>query len=149
MTTTTIKTAEILLNLTAPQNYHNHIDDQVRMALILQRSQKLANKLKLQRQTEQINQRLFQQQFHNLDKNPTDTATIPKPLIPILTAPTMAHLTPIATISPILHEKNPTPNSLPINLVGNSEFKCPFCLVAYRSQAFLNEHMRKEHSVLI
>lgn len=28
-------------------------------------------------------------------------------------------------------------------------FKCPLCSLVYRTQAFLNEHMRKEHSVLI
>ncbi|XP_055530371.1 longitudinals lacking protein, isoforms H/M/V isoform X3 [Wyeomyia smithii] len=28
-------------------------------------------------------------------------------------------------------------------------FKCPLCSLIYRTQAFLNEHMRKEHSVLI
>jgi len=27
--------------------------------------------------------------------------------------------------------------------------RCPLCARVYRSQAFLNEHMRKEHSVLI
>ena len=27
--------------------------------------------------------------------------------------------------------------------------RCPLCSRVYRSQAFLNEHMRKEHSVLI
>lgn len=28
-------------------------------------------------------------------------------------------------------------------------FKCPLCSLVYRTQTFLNEHMRKEHSVLI
>lgn len=28
-------------------------------------------------------------------------------------------------------------------------FKCPLCSLVYRTQAFLNEHMRKEHSILI
>jgi hypothetical protein len=28
-------------------------------------------------------------------------------------------------------------------------FKCPLCSLIYRTQAFLNDHMRKEHSVLI
>lgn len=27
--------------------------------------------------------------------------------------------------------------------------RCPLCSRVYRSQAFLNEHMRKEHSILI
>lgn len=30
-----------------------------------------------------------------------------------------------------------------------SQFKCPLCLHGYRSQTLLNDHMRKEHSVLI
>lgn len=29
------------------------------------------------------------------------------------------------------------------------QFKCPLCLHGYRSQTLLNDHMRKEHSVLI
>lgn len=29
------------------------------------------------------------------------------------------------------------------------KFECPLCNLRYRSQAFLNEHMRKEHSILI
>lgn len=28
-------------------------------------------------------------------------------------------------------------------------FKCPLCSLIYQTQAFLNEHMRREHSVLI
>jgi hypothetical protein len=28
-------------------------------------------------------------------------------------------------------------------------FKCPLCSLIYRTQSFLNDHMRKEHSVLI
>lgn len=28
-------------------------------------------------------------------------------------------------------------------------FSCPLCSLVYRTQAFLNEHMRKEHSILI
>lgn len=28
-------------------------------------------------------------------------------------------------------------------------FKCPLCSLIYRTQTYLNEHMRKEHSVLI
>lgn len=28
-------------------------------------------------------------------------------------------------------------------------FKCPLCSLVYRTQAFLNEHMRNEHSILI
>lgn len=30
-----------------------------------------------------------------------------------------------------------------------SQFKCPLCLHGYRSQTLLNDHMRKQHSVLI
>lgn len=28
-------------------------------------------------------------------------------------------------------------------------FKCPLCSLVYRTQTFLNEHMRNEHSILI
>lgn len=28
-------------------------------------------------------------------------------------------------------------------------FKCPLCTLQYRTQAFLNDHMRNEHSILI
>lgn len=32
---------------------------------------------------------------------------------------------------------------------GGISFKCLLCSMFFRTQAFLNEHMRKEHSVLI
>lgn len=32
---------------------------------------------------------------------------------------------------------------------GKIPFKCPLCSLIYRTQTYLNEHMRKEHSVLI
>lgn len=35
------------------------------------------------------------------------------------------------------------------NLSNPIPFKCPLCSLVYRTQTFLNEHMRKEHSVLI
>lgn len=38
-------------------------------------------------------------------------------------------------------------NSVPTSTLIS--FKCLFCSSFFRTQAFLNEHMRKEHSVLI
>lgn len=42
-----------------------------------------------------------------------------------------------------------SPASLNSNRRQLIPYKCPLCSLIYRTQAFLNEHMRKEHSVLI
>lgn len=48
------------------------------------------------------------------------------------------------TISPI---PSAPPSSRPPT--NRFQFKCPLCFLLHPSQAFLNEHMRKEHAVLI
>lgn len=77
-----------------------------------------------------------------------------KPKNPVPNYPSSFYTAPLATNSssnssvgvsaPI---SNPTnPNAGPRDFIP---FKCPLCSLIYRTQAFLNEHMRKEHSVLI
>lgn len=46
-------------------------------------------------------------------------------------------------------ERRPNNPSNSVSIPSLISFKCLFCSLFFRTQAFLNEHMRKEHSVLI
>lgn len=54
------------------------------------------------------------------------------------------------TISPIPKVVNNMPSfTRRLDSAQLRQFECPLCLHGYRSQTLLNDHMRKEHSVLI
>lgn len=70
--------------------------------------------------------------------------------------PSVSNILPVATnssghnkTSPVTASNAPRRNSNTSDLRNVIPFKCPLCSLVYRTQTFLNEHMRKEHSVLI
>ncbi|XP_062136679.1 zinc finger protein 28-like [Drosophila sulfurigaster albostrigata] len=88
--------------------------------------------------------------FDPMDLNPTNL----RQLASISTARSLQHLVPhlpqnlhIDTSSLVPGRKLPRQSSKRTPPYESN--RCPLCARVYRSQAFLNEHMRKEHSVLI
>ncbi|XP_030562902.1 zinc finger protein 667-like [Drosophila novamexicana] len=84
----------------------------------------------------------------------TATETTLQQLASISTARSLQHLVPhlphnlhIDTSSLVAGRKLPRQSSK--RLPPYESNRCPLCARVYRSQAFLNEHMRNEHSVLI
>lgn len=60
--------------------------------------------------------------------------------------------TPVDCITPLAVAGHPTASvaAVPGATAGRQfAFKCPLCTLQYRTQAFLNDHMRHEHSILI
>ncbi|XP_017865129.1 PREDICTED: longitudinals lacking protein, isoforms H/M/V isoform X13 [Drosophila arizonae] len=86
--------------------------------------------------------------------NNTDALIALQQLASISTARSLQHLVPhlpqnlhIDTSSLVAGRKLPRQSSKRTPQYESN--RCPLCARVYRSQAFLNEHMRKEHSVLI
>ncbi|XP_064549047.1 longitudinals lacking protein, isoforms H/M/V isoform X15 [Drosophila montana] len=86
--------------------------------------------------------------------NNTDALIALQQLASISTARSLQHLVPhlphnlhIDTSSLVAGRKLPRQSSK--RLPPYESNRCPLCARVYRSQAFLNEHMRNEHSVLI
>lgn len=70
---------------------------------------------------------------------------------PVSNYPT-PYVAPMVPASSNVAAFSPISSNNPINTTTSRDFipfKCPLCSLIYRTQAFLNEHMRKEHSVLI
>ncbi|KAL7736253.1 hypothetical protein ACLKA6_002929 [Drosophila palustris] len=86
--------------------------------------------------------------------NNADALIALQQLASISTARSLQHLVPhlpqnlhIDTSSLVAGRKLPRQSSK--RMPPYESNRCPLCARVYRSQAFLNEHMRKEHSVLI
>ncbi|XP_043071214.1 uncharacterized protein LOC122322554 [Drosophila grimshawi] len=86
--------------------------------------------------------------------NNTDALIALQQLASISTARSLQHLVPhlpqnlhIDTSTLLAGRKLPRQSSKRTPQYESN--RCPLCARVYRSQAFLNEHMRKEHSVLI
>lgn len=85
----------------------------------------------------------------NIEKMQIHSSQIAKLIQPIASLSTPEPSRSLS-INPIISASVPAMNSSnSANRPLSFPFKCPLCLLNYRSQTYLNEHMRKEHSVLI
>ncbi|XP_017836855.1 longitudinals lacking protein, isoforms H/M/V isoform X11 [Drosophila busckii] len=88
--------------------------------------------------------------------NNSDALIALQQLASISTARSLQHLVPhlpqnlhLDTSNLVVGRKLPRQSSKRSAQYDPQSNRCPLCARVYRSQAFLNEHMRKEHSVLI
>lgn len=122
------------------------------MAHILQKAQEITNKMLHTNESKNVAGPIGLITPKSIEKLHLQTNEITKQMQPIA-----ALSTSIVTRALGINLVVP-PSTVPINSSNNTgrsqttspfHFKCPLCLLNYRSQTFLNEHMRKEHSVLI
>lgn len=102
-----------------------------------------------------FNQPLFTKYLLQQQQLPAKLPTPPKPKNPIVqsfassffapqnTSPLPSNSSNLSVVTPL---QNPSTSAATRDFIP---FKCPLCSLCYRTQTFLNEHMRKEHSVLI
>lgn len=117
--------------------------------------QRYETAIQLKNAKEILSTRFAQQQQRSIE-----IKTLPQPPVGLIVPKSIEQMQ-----NPIQTTRGPLGLATPLSLLNNSgagcqsvpssspssffHFKCPLCLLEYRSQASLNEHMRKEHSVLI
>lgn len=134
----------------------------MRLALILQKTQEMSNRLKLYQMQQQNQQQItdpapkVSTQSNTINPMVSSSHHFPSTLSSHSCVPTSCNPTAQLTISPIALPQiltNTATSTLSSSTRSSqselSAFKCPLCLHSYRSQTSLNYHMRKEHSVLI